>query len=184
MVGKFGAIFPMIGKNFRRFSNDWKKISGPPGGPGSVRAVSTGFFKAMPGTPRLHGRGKARPSQDGHIVSCPSLALPHCGRAEARPSPWRAHWEGRASAQPCGGKTSGKPQKNLNRSGGAGVPPAGCMEMEHRPKLSMLPPLPSHPAARLEAAPPEVVRCLFRRSCATSGGAASCRAICPSPWRG
>ena len=30
--------------------------------------------------------------------------------------------------------------------------------------------------ARLEAAPPEVTRCLFRRSGATSGGAASCRA--------
>ncbi len=34
----------------------------------------------------------------------------------------------------------------------------------------------SHPAARLEAAPPEVTRCLSRRSRATSGGAASCRA--------
>ena len=28
MVGKFGPIFPMIGKIFRRFSNDWKKFSG------------------------------------------------------------------------------------------------------------------------------------------------------------
>jgi hypothetical protein len=27
MVGKFGAFFPMIGKNFRAFSNDWKKLS-------------------------------------------------------------------------------------------------------------------------------------------------------------
>ena len=33
-----------------------------------------------------------------------------------------------------------------------------------------------NPAARQQAAPPEVTRCLFRRSCATSGGAASCRA--------
>jgi hypothetical protein len=29
MVGKNGPIFPMIGKIFRPFSNDWKKISGP-----------------------------------------------------------------------------------------------------------------------------------------------------------
>jgi hypothetical protein len=28
MVGKIGASFPMIGKNFRRFSNDWKTFSG------------------------------------------------------------------------------------------------------------------------------------------------------------
>ena len=28
MVGKTGPDFPMIGKNFRRFSNDWKKIRG------------------------------------------------------------------------------------------------------------------------------------------------------------
>jgi hypothetical protein len=41
-----------------------------------------------------------------------------------------------------------------------------------------------HPSARLKAAPPEVARCLFGRSCAPSGGAASCRAACPSPWRG
>ena len=33
-----------------------------------------------------------------------------------------------------------------------------------------------NPAALQQAAPPEVTRCLFRRSCATSGGAASCRA--------
>jgi hypothetical protein len=26
MLGKNGAIFPMIGKIFRQFSNDWKKI--------------------------------------------------------------------------------------------------------------------------------------------------------------
>jgi hypothetical protein len=29
MVGKTGPIFPMIGKNFRPFSNDWKKFSAP-----------------------------------------------------------------------------------------------------------------------------------------------------------
>jgi hypothetical protein len=28
MVGKFGAIFPMIGKKFRRISNDWKLFRG------------------------------------------------------------------------------------------------------------------------------------------------------------
>jgi hypothetical protein len=28
MVGKNGANFPMIGKIFRAFSNDWKKFSG------------------------------------------------------------------------------------------------------------------------------------------------------------
>ena len=33
--------------------------------------------------------------------------------------------------------------------------------------------------ARLEAAPPEVLRRFFKRFCGTSGGAASCRAICP-----
>ncbi|MBR3583778.1 MAG: hypothetical protein IKO01_10110, partial [Kiritimatiellae bacterium] len=27
MVGKFTPVFPTIGKNFRRFSNDWKKFS-------------------------------------------------------------------------------------------------------------------------------------------------------------
>ncbi len=27
MVGKFGAVFPMIGKIFLAFSNDWKKFS-------------------------------------------------------------------------------------------------------------------------------------------------------------
>ena len=27
MVGKNGPIFPMIGKIFRAFSNDWKKFS-------------------------------------------------------------------------------------------------------------------------------------------------------------
>jgi hypothetical protein len=26
MVGKIGPDFPMIGKNFRQFSNDWKKF--------------------------------------------------------------------------------------------------------------------------------------------------------------
>jgi hypothetical protein len=25
MVGKIGPVFPMIGKNFREFSNEWKK---------------------------------------------------------------------------------------------------------------------------------------------------------------
>ena len=61
-------------------------------------------------------------------------------------------------------------------SRGAGVPPAGWMEsgkQAKRPMFSVV----SHPAARLEAAPPEVTRCSFRRSCATSGGAASCRAM-------
>ena len=33
--------------------------------------------------------------------------------------------------------------------------------------------------ARLEAAPPEVLRRFFKRFCGTSGGAVSCRAICP-----
>ena len=28
MVGKFRVFFPTIGKNFRMFSNDWKKIFG------------------------------------------------------------------------------------------------------------------------------------------------------------
>jgi hypothetical protein len=26
MVGKNGPVFPMIGKNFPEFSNDWKKL--------------------------------------------------------------------------------------------------------------------------------------------------------------
>ena len=42
-----------------------------------------------------------------------------------------------------------------------------------RPMFSVI----SHPAARLEAAPPEVMRCLFSRVRATSGGSASCRAM-------
>jgi hypothetical protein len=62
------------------------------------------------------------------------------------------------------------------RSRGVGGPPAGRLESgkrEKRPMFSVI----SHPAARPGAAPPEVMRCLFRRSCATSGGAASCRAM-------
>jgi hypothetical protein len=31
MVGKNGAVFPMIGKIFRVFSNDWKQFSGENG---------------------------------------------------------------------------------------------------------------------------------------------------------
>ncbi len=38
------------------------------------------------------------------------------GRAEARPSPWRAQREGRASARPCGWKMFGRLQKNASRA--------------------------------------------------------------------
>ena len=73
-----------------------------------------------------------------------SPGISHCGRAEARPSPWRAQREGRASARPCGGKTSGKLQKNLNRSSPTrrlilaalvSLLPAAC-----RPPAASLPP--------------------------------------------
>ncbi len=60
-------------------------------------------------------------------------------------------------------------------SRGAGVPPAWRLKsgkQAKRPMFSII----SHPGARLEAAPPEVPRCLFRRSRTASGGAASCRA--------
>ena len=50
---------------------------------------------------------------------------------------------------------------------------SGKRKQAKRPMFSVI----SQPAARLEAAPPEAVRCLFRRSRATSGGAASCRAM-------
>ncbi len=59
---------------------------------------------------------------------------------------------------------------------GAGGTSAGGMEMGKQAKRPMFSVI-SHPAARLEAAPPEVTRCLFRRFHATSGGAASCRAM-------
>ena len=60
-------------------------------------------------------------------------------------------------------------------SRGAGVPPAGRMGSGRQAKRTMFSVI-SHPAARLEAAPPEVMRCLFRRFRATSGGTVSCRA--------
>jgi hypothetical protein len=37
MVGKFRPIFPMIGKIFRAFSNDWKKFSAQGESKGSAR---------------------------------------------------------------------------------------------------------------------------------------------------
>ena len=42
------------------------------------------------------------------------------GRAEARPSPWRAQREGRASARPYGWETSGELQKTASRARGRG----------------------------------------------------------------
>ena len=58
----------------------------------------------------------------------------------------------------------------------AGILPVSLLKREIQvktPTFSII----SRQAARLEAAPPEVMRCFFRRFRATSGGAASCRAI-------
>ena len=71
--------------------------------------------------------------------------------------------------------SGGKRMGNRVEAGGAGVPPATIPASENLPKNHLFSTI-SHPAARLEGAPPEVTRCLSSRSCATSGGAASCRA--------
>jgi hypothetical protein len=86
----------------------------------------------------------------------------------------------------AGGGSTWKTMKTASRtwkeggkwmfSRGAGGPPAGCLgggRQAKRPMFSVI----SHPAARLEAAPPESMRCLFSTVRATSGGAASCRAL-------
>ena len=58
----------------------------------------------------------------------------------------------------------------------AGILPASPQKSGKQAKTPMFS-IISCPAARLEAAPPEVMRCFFRRFRATSGGAASCRAL-------
>ena len=71
----------------------------------------------------LHFRGcgilpRHMPKSMALLKAAPHRAFPnHRGRAEARPSPWRAHREGRASARPCCGETSEEPQNNITRSG-------------------------------------------------------------------
>ena len=59
---------------------------------------------------------------------------------------------------------------------GEGILPATLLnrgKQEKRPMFSVIP----CQAARLEAAPPEVMRCFFRWYRVTFGGAASCRAF-------
>ena len=103
------ASFPTIGKYFRRFSNDWKKISAPspaprhaapaprpPFGRGRQTAESTvrqskSITPASYRFPRRHRKGESSPRGKSRR-----------GRAEARPSPRRPPREGRASARPCG----------------------------------------------------------------------------------
>ncbi len=46
------------------------------GGPGFVRAVSTGRFGDMPKTPRPRGRDKARPSRAHDLIAQERLLLP------------------------------------------------------------------------------------------------------------
>ena len=60
---------------------------------------------------RGSGRGLERCQKSVASSRCLTSQF-RCGRAEACPSPWRAHREGRASARPCGWATSVKPQKN------------------------------------------------------------------------
>ena len=128
----------------------------------------------------------------------PSRPLPHPFHPARTSHPWPRHpplGGGRVLPLPgnvpplrlswAGGMPTLKTMKTAPRTwkeGGkrmgsrsAGVPPAGLQKSGKQAKTPMFSMI-THPPARLEAAPPEVTRCLFRRSCATSGGAASCRA--------
>ncbi len=79
MGGKFCPIFPMIGKIFRRFSNDWKKFSE------GVAGTTKGHT-----TPSSHARGVRRGAElhrrVAHRVSIHARAGRATGRARMRRS--------------------------------------------------------------------------------------------------
>ena len=82
---------------------------------------------------------------------------------------WRA--DGERQLDNSGGKRMGKRVE----AGGAGVPPAKITGRENPPKTTCLPQSPIQRRGRMPHLL-EVTRCVSRRSCATSGSAASCRA--------
>ncbi len=55
MVGKTGPIFPMIGKIFRPFSNDWKKFSEAPKCPKAPRFADGPWEERTHAAPRRRG---------------------------------------------------------------------------------------------------------------------------------
>ena len=77
--------------------------------------VTKGGNERMPPARGTLPTTSAHPLRNGPVVSgtawhpsrCPASHF-HRGRAEARPSPWRASRKGRASARPCGWETSGQ----------------------------------------------------------------------------
>ena len=82
MVGKFGAIFPMIGKIFRAFSNDWKKFSAQGESKGSAR----GKRKERKGGGR-EGRGRnAGGGMLQEYLECRCADLDSCQDAGGSPA--------------------------------------------------------------------------------------------------
>ena len=92
-----------------------RPVAGTRWGEHSVRAAEAqGTARSESSPHRLEG-------ETGAALFLDPLQPFHRGRAEARPSPWRAQREGRASARPCGWKMVGRNPRILGlRAGGGG----------------------------------------------------------------
>ena len=91
-----------------------RPVAGTLWGEPSVRAAEAqGTARSESSPHRLEGK-------TGATLFLDPLQPFHRGRAEARPSPWRAQREGRASARPCGWKMVGWNPRILGLRAGEG----------------------------------------------------------------
>jgi hypothetical protein len=143
----------MIGKIFRAFSNDWKKFSG--------------HFRETKGTKGTTTQARRRIARQ--LRQFPTIVF-DIEKHENR-------FADKERLEGGWGETTGQLGRKTDGEAGGGWGrgrPARDDSGKRKPTENHLFSTIAHPAARLEAAPPEVTRCLSRRSCATSGGAASC----------
>ncbi len=105
------------------------------------------------------------------------------GRASSPSEPFLPSMRLARSARPTIATHVLQKEGNLEICRSVGSPPARQLESGKQVKHPMFSVI-SPPVARLEAAPPEVTRRLFRRFRTTSGGAASCRALADGPREG